>query len=242
MTILGMETSTPLASVAVLSAQGLLGEVSFRCHQTLAQRLILCLQQLLAEIGLTVADLEGIAVSRGPGSFTSVRVGMATAKGLAQALSLPLVGVSALDALAMGLPDGEAILLCPLLKAPKRHFYTALYQREAPDAVRRVAPYALLSLEELALRLMEREQPVLVGGPLTEEERIQLQEHSGVAIHWAPTSLSLPRAALVAELGRQRLMKGERDELFRLLPLYVKPSEPEEKLGRLFTRVETGIE
>lgn len=236
MIVLGLETTTPLASVAVLSAEeGLLGEAAFRGKWTMAQRLAPVMKHLLTTLDLSVRDLDGLAVSRGPGSFTNVRIGMATAKSLAFALDRPLVGVPTLDALAASAPVREGVLGVAI-KAPKRHLYAAFYAYQG-DQLTVLSATRSYSLEEWVAAVLQREPAVALGGELTAEQQTELRERLGPRLRWGQVLALTPRAAEVARLGLTRLQAGDTDDVLALTPFYVRPSEPEQKLGRVVCRV-----
>lgn len=232
--LLGIETATNTASLAVLDADGqLLGEWTFSAHRTMAQRLVPALDALLGKIDLTPGELAAVAVGLGPGSFTSLRVGLATAKGILLAADLPAIGVPTLEALAVAAPLPERMPVCAAIAAPKRHLYAATYARRSATETNCLLPPALLEADELARWVRSIGQPVALVGVLPEDVRATLEAAGAEPL----TPLyGVPRAAVVAQLGLARLRAGERHEPAALTPLYVRPSEPEERLGRAFAR------
>jgi tRNA threonylcarbamoyladenosine biosynthesis protein TsaB len=123
-----------------------LAEAAFPSRYTLAKRLLTRLDWLLGEAGATKQDLEGVAVSLGPGSFTGVRIGLAAAKTLAQWMQIPLVGISTLEALAYPFRECTDSLLVPLINARRKQAYVALYHGES-GALQRITSDLLLSAE-----------------------------------------------------------------------------------------------
>lgn len=241
--ILGIETSTPLGSLALLDEEGFLGEVVFRGPRTMAQRLIPTLEHLLATVDRTVEEVEAIAVSRGPGSFTSVRVGLATAKGLALGLGCPLIGIPTLEALAypaawrsVSSVEPAAGFVCSIIPAPKRNVYAAVYAVQ-PSEWTEVIAADLFSIDGLAARLASLSAPVGICGEVAPALRAVLEATVGPLLRWAPRLLSWPRASAVAELGQRRWQAGDVDDASTLTPLYLRPSEPEERFGQQLCQV-----
>jgi len=127
MRVLAVETSTLAGGAALLDGELVVGEYALDVSVTHSERLMGAIDRLLTDAGWTVRDLEGLAVSVGPGSFTGLRIGLSTVKGLALALSIPIVAVPTLDAMAALLPFA-ALPVCPVLDARKREVYASLYR------------------------------------------------------------------------------------------------------------------
>src|SRR6266545_3079457 len=142
MKLLAVESATLSGGAAILDGDRLLGEITLNIAITHSERLLSAVDRLLADCGLAPADLEGLAVSVGPGSFTGLRVGLATVKGLAMALGLPVAPVPTLDALAARLPFADRPV-CPILDARKGEVYLSLY-RWRGDRMHRERDYLAL--------------------------------------------------------------------------------------------------
>ena len=226
MKLLAVESATLSGGVALLDGDLLLGEVSLNIAVTHSERLMAAVDRLLADCGLAPADLDGLAVSVGPGSFTGLRVGIATVKALAMALDLPVAGVPTLDALAARLPFASAPV-CPILDARKGEVYLSLYRWRESGMVREWDYLALPP--ELAVSRLEG--PVILLGDGIGACRPWL-DRLGVGAHIAPSAQRLPSAAVVAELGRAALAAGSGVGAEALAPLYLRPSEAELKLRR----------
>ncbi len=135
MRVLALDSSGLVASVALLEDEAILGEYSTNFHKTHSTTLLPMLDELMRmlELDIKEASIDVIAVAKGPGSFTGLRIGAATAKGLALALKVPIIGVSTLAALAFGL-WGSRGLVCPIMDARRDQVYTGLYRFGKPDA------------------------------------------------------------------------------------------------------------
>lgn len=235
-TLLALETATGSASLALLRADGkLLAETTFAARRTMASRLLPTLDALCASVDLAPTEIDALAVGLGPGSFTSLRVGLATAQGIALACAEepPLLGVGTLEVLAAGAPLTTRRPVCAVLAAPKRSVYAAAYARLDEHSSNCLFGPELLEITELAHRLRAIGHETLVVGPLAAEDRALL---AAAGCGFAPPIFDTPRAAVLGDLALARLAAGERHALAGLTPLYVHPSEPEVRLGQVFAR------
>ena len=176
-------------------------------------------ERVLGEAGLALEDVEGIAVSIGPGSFTGLRIGLALAKGLAFAGGLPLVGVPTLEALAWVADAAPGTSVCAALDARKREVYAALFAVEA-GGLRRVTPDLALAPEALAARLP---RPCTLVGDAGEVYGAVLGAHARLL----PFATHHPRGGVIARLGAARLAAGEAANVGTLEPIYVRPPDAE---------------
>src|SRR6267142_5555675 len=153
MRTLAVETSTLAGGAALLDGDLVVGEYVLDIRITHSERLMATIDRLLSDAGWSVRDLEGLAVSVGPGSFTGLRIGVSTVKGLALALAIPIAAVPTLDAMAATVP-WSALPVCPVLQARRGEVYASRYRHDG-DGLRREWDYLALSPEELAGRLGE---------------------------------------------------------------------------------------
>jgi len=226
MRVLAVESATLSGGVALLDDDHLLGEITLNIAITHSERLMSAVDRLMTDCGLAPADLDGLAVSVGPGSFTGLRVGLATVKALAMALDLPVAPVPTLDALASRLPFADAPV-CPILDARKGEVYFSLY-RWSGDGMAREWDYLALAPESAAARL---EAPVILLGDGIDACRPWL-DRLGDGARVAPAAQRLPSAAVVAELGLAALASGAGVGAEALAPFYLRPSEAELKARR----------
>jgi tRNA threonylcarbamoyladenosine biosynthesis protein TsaB len=212
--VLAVDTTTARGSVAVADSGDVLGELRLRAAGSHSSRVLPAVEFLLGSLGLAVEDLGGLAVTLGPGSFTGLRVGIATVQGLALGLERPCLGVSALDVLAARI-TGEAETLGALMDAWRGEVYGAIYDREA----RLVggpwveAPAAFLA------RLPEA--PALLGDAVERHREAILAGRPGARL----PQRSLYLAGTLARMAGPRLLAGEGAGPERLLPLYVRPPD-----------------
>jgi tRNA threonylcarbamoyladenosine biosynthesis protein TsaB len=226
MRILALETATLAGSAALLEGGRVIGLSLLDIALTHSERLMAMVDRLLRDCGWDIAQVEALALSIGPGSFTGLRVGVATVKGLALALGLPVAPVPTLDALAGNLPYADAPV-CPLLDARKGEVYLSLY-RWRGGRMERQWEYLALPPRAAAERL---EPPVIVLGDGV-AACLPFLPHLGAGLRVAPASHASPSAALVGLLGHAMLASGDTVAAESLEPLYLRPSEAELKARR----------
>jgi tRNA threonylcarbamoyladenosine biosynthesis protein TsaB len=217
MRVLAVETSTLAGGAALLDGGLVVGEYTLDVSLTHSERLMGAIDRLLTDAGWKVGGLEGLAVSVGPGSFTGLRIGLSTVKGLALALAIPIAAVPTLDAMATLLPFA-ALPVCPVLDARKREVYASLYRWDGAS-MRREWDYLALAPADLAKRL---DEPVIVLGDAAD------QIDSPYARRIRPPRRG-PSPGAVGFLGHQRLAMGETIAPADLVPIYLRPSEAELK-------------
>jgi tRNA threonylcarbamoyladenosine biosynthesis protein TsaB len=215
MRVLAVETSTLAGGVALVDGDRLVAEYLLDVSVTHSERLLSAIDTVMTDAGWTPGELQGLAVAVGPGSFTGLRVGLSTVKGLAWALGLPVAAVPTLDAMAAAVP-WAALPVCPVLHARRNEVYAALYRWDGEDFGRE-SDYMALAPAELGERLTE---PTLLLGDGA--ETIQ----SPHARRVSPPH-RVPSPACVAVLGRARLALGETVSAAALTPFYLRPSEAE---------------
>jgi tRNA threonylcarbamoyladenosine biosynthesis protein TsaB len=222
MRILAADTSTSINTVALCDDGRILAESVVDCGRAHAERLLSTVDWVLAEAGIGLRDIDMLAISAGPGSFTGLRVGVATWKGLALGAGLPLVAVPTLDALARVHPLYEGTL-CPLLDAKMGEVFGAVYRFDAGR--RRKSTADLVRPVKAILETLEGTVHFLGDGALRYWETI-----SGVlpdaVIVVGPTSV--PRASVVAEEAREMLSRGCGTDPAAVTPVYLRKSQAEE--------------
>ena len=227
MFVLGIETATWLGSVALVTESEVIAEYTLNIRRTHSERLMGMIAQLLSDTTVALKDLDGIAVSIGPGSFTGLRIGLSTVKGLCFANDLRMAAVPTLRAMASRMCFSP-YPVCPLLDAKKREIYGALYDVSEGAARSVLAPCAI-SLDKL---LKQISGTTIFSGDGTTMFRDPIRETLGDRALFAPSHSAHPDAAAVARLGLSALQRGEHAEPFGIEPIYLRRSEAEMKLNR----------
>lgn len=225
MKILGIDTATMLASIGIVEDGKTLAEMKFDVKITYSEILLNFIDYLLKSLKLKTTDLDGFSISIGPGSFTGLRIGLSTIKGLSFATGKPVVAVPTLDALA-SLSLFSLYPVVPLIDAKKKQVYSAVYDTK-DGVVKRKSPYFVLSLEKLVKNLPDK---VLFSGPgvFVFKERLE-KIVKRKKFHYLLGENSLPSGAAVAKLGLEKFKKNKIEDLSLLVPLYVRESEAELK-------------
>ena len=232
MKILGIDTSTPIGSVALIDGESLVAEHTLNIVKAHSSRLMPAIDTVLKWGDITAEELDGCAVGIGPGSFTGIRIGIATIKSLCYALDKPIVGVSTLEAIAYNLRWTEG-LICPILDARRNESYGAIFR--GGDEWQRLTDDWCLPIEAVLAEietgrslLPESEngrtrllQCTFVGDGL-ERYADAVQAALGEEIRFADAIFNAPRGATVAHLGAQRLQNGDSDNYWTLVPNYVR--------------------
>jgi len=224
MTILAMDTATMVSSVAVATEERVLAEVTAETRFTHSETLVANIEEVLRLADVKREELSAVAVSLGPGSFTGLRIGLAAAKAIAYALSIPLVGVPTLEVLAAAFPSPGAIV-APLIDAQKGNGYFALYRFTETGLVCE-KDVCVASPEEIADAIANEESPVTLAGDFARklmQKGVELPKNASLA----PITHIMPRAALVAARAVVRLKNGEGKSPMELEPIYVRRSEAE---------------
>lgn len=222
MRILAVQTATPAGSVALTDEGRLLGELFLDVRRPHGEWLLRAIDQLLNEAGMSVGDLDGFGVTVGPGSFTGLRVGLATVKGLAMATGKPIAGVSTLRTLALQAPHAVSPV-CTLLDARKKEVYagTFVWREGEPCSI---GPEKVLPPERL---LEELTGPLLFVGDGATVYRPLIIRRLGSQAHFLPAACDSPRAAHAALLATRKFETGEGCSAAEVNPVYIRPSEAE---------------
>ena len=235
MYILAIDSATPVAGLALLKDQKVIREEFINFKKTHSETLMPGIDQVLRDCEVAADDLAAIAVTVGPGSFTGLRIGLATAKGLSMACGKPLIGISTLDVLAQNIVFSES-LVCPLLDARKQEVYTAFYDT-TEDIPRRLTKDIACSPQDMAnqarnlAKTTGKHHITLLGDGFYPYEDF-FREYFQEDLQVAPGPLMLPRAAALGSLAWRRAINNDFDDTFSLRPVYVRLSEAEYRLGK----------
>ncbi|MEC9488585.1 MAG: tRNA (adenosine(37)-N6)-threonylcarbamoyltransferase complex dimerization subunit type 1 TsaB [Halanaerobium sp.] len=235
MLVLGIDTSTPAGTVGLVNEDGVLAEDMLNIEETHSERLMPAVERMLQLTEKKPIDLCGIAVSLGPGSFTGARIGLTAGKTLAQALEIPIVGLTSLEILAYGLYSFPG-LVCPVVDARHHRGYFSLYSLRArtqgrtplkDEPLQRLWQEEAASFQVIAGRLKEAaEQVALVGNGVYPYQDLW-QGLLGQQAVIPPAAFHYPRGGIIADLGRNKLVNGFEDQLWELNPLYLKKPQAE---------------
>lgn len=225
MKILALDSSGLVAGVAVVEDDNLLGEYTVNYKKTHSQTLLPMLDALASMIELDLDSVDAIAVAAGPGSFTGLRIGSATAKGLGLALDKPIVPVPTVDALAYNLWNVSE-QVCPLMDARRQQAYTGLYEF-CEGALHTLLPQCAVGIDEIVEKVNESGRSTIFLGDGAPVFAPYLAEHVTVPYRLAPAHCNKQRAASVAVLGAVLYAQGGAQTAAEHKPEYLRMSQAE---------------
>ncbi len=225
MKILALDSSGLVASVAVVTEDKVLGEFTVNNKKTHSQTLLPMVDEVLKILDMDVKELDAIAVAGGPGSFTGLRIGASTAKGLALVLNIPIINVPTVDALAYNL-YGTDQLICPMMDARRNQVYTGLYEWQDGE-FKVVIPQFAAEVEELAEKLNEYNREIIFLGDGVEAQLSKFVPLLQVPYSIAPVHLSKQRAAALGALGTEYYKAGKMQDGDSFEPEYLRVSQAE---------------
>ena len=227
--ILALETATMCGSVSIVTENRCVAEFSLQTGETHSRRLLAGVDWLLKETSLEWSAIDAVAVSLGPGSFTGLRIGLATAKGLAIAAEVKLIGVGTLDGLAAQFYAAGDILICPVLDARKKEVYCGFYKCDNQGIPRLHGEYQVVSPETLCENI---EEPVVLLGDGAEVYGELFREKLADSLTVVPSGIYFPRASAIGLLAHAKLQKNELLDPATAEPIYIRASEAELLFGK----------
>lgn len=225
MKLLALDSSGLVASVAVVEDENLVGEFTMNYKKTHSQTLLPMLDEMAKIIELDLSEIDAIAVAGGPGSFTGLRIGSATAKGLALALSKPIIQIPTVDALAYNL-CGHRDIVCPLMDARRNQTYTGLYQFDG-SRMKVIKEQCALDIKEIIAEINDIGKPAVFLGDGVPVFRRCIAEQCRVEYSFAPPHLNKQRAGAVAALAEQYYIEGKVIDAALHKPEYLRLSQAE---------------
>ncbi|MEF9951577.1 MAG: tRNA (adenosine(37)-N6)-threonylcarbamoyltransferase complex dimerization subunit type 1 TsaB [Clostridium sp.] len=225
MRVIAIETSTSVASVAIVNDNKV--EVELFLNYKLQHSTVLfpMVQSALSMLSIDMKSIDSVVVSGGPGSFTGLRIGVATAKGLVQGTDKKFLGISCLDTLAYQ-NIGFNGLVCPILDALRENVYTALYSG-CEDEVKMENDYDALHIDELLENLKNIDGDILFCGDGINLHRNKIIEVLGNRAKFSLSMNNAPRGSSLGLLGIKRIENGQSDDIFTYGPLYIRASQAE---------------
>lgn len=225
MRILALDSSGLVATVALLEDDQTIAEYTVNYKKTHSQTLLPMLDEIVKMTEFDLSTIDAIAVAGGPGSFTGLRIGAATAKGLGLALDKPLIHIPTVDGLAYNL-YGNSGLICPIMDARRNQVYTGLYRFENDD-FQVVEEQMAISVDELAEKLNQYGEKVTFLGDGVPVYKEQLESKLTTEFHFAPAHLNRQRATAVGALGMKYFAEGKTETAMEHCPDYLRLSQAE---------------
>ncbi len=230
MRILAVESSAVTASVAILTDNVLTAEYTINYKKTHSQTLLPMIDEICKMTETEPESFDLIAVSIGPGSFTGLRIGAATGKGMALALGKDMAAVPTLEAMAYNV-YGSSKVICPVMDAKRQHLYTGIYDFDESGALRVIKEQSLLSYDELCSALNALKRPVILLGDGVDVAKSAFEAGLTCEYEIAPAHICTQRAASVAIAARAMYERGETVSAEELHPDYLRPSQAEREMS-----------
>ena len=224
MKLLAIDSSGLVASAAIATEDCLLAEYTINYKKTHSQTLLPMVDAIVSMLELDLKEMDAIAITAGPGSFTGLRIGAATAKGLGMVLNKPIVAVPTVEALAWNLYGVQAVI-CPLMDARRNQVYTGLF--ECTDRVRPLLEQTAVSVEEIIQKVNALGREVIYLGDGVEAYKDVLCMETKVPFSFAPAHLSKQRAGSLALCAVQYMLEGKTQTAAEHEPVYLRLSQAE---------------
>lgn len=225
MLILGIETATFAGSIALLKDDLILSEYNFNFGPKHNEKLVPSIKWLLKDAGIKKEELFGVVVTAGPGSFTSLRVGISTAKALAYSLNIKIASVSSLEVLSMNI-FGTEKQICPLINSKKNEIYYGFFKNKCE--LQRTSGDSFASPEGLCEKI--NEETIFLGDGAIKYKDLLSEKLNDKAV-FTPSNFNTAKASNCAILGREKFLRDDFDDYTTLVPNYLRKSEAEIKRG-----------
>lgn len=225
MNLLAIDASGIAGSVAYIKDGKLAGEYYICDKLTHSQTIMPMLEDMKALLNINLEEVDAVAVTSGPGSFTGLRIGVTTAKALALALEVPIIGVPTLDTIAHAMVYTD-YLICPIMDARRNQVYTALYKWET-DTLKRLTEHMAVDIEEYITKLSDRgEKIIFLGDGVSVYENI-IKEKLGEMAVFAPSFCNLQHASVLADVATRLYKEGKAEDPALFVPIYLRKSQAE---------------
>ena len=225
MKILGIDSSGLVASAAIADEKNIIAEFTVNNKQTHSQTLLPMIEKVVDMSGVELEQIDAIAIAAGPGSFTGLRIGSATAKGIGLALKKPIVSVPTLEGLAYRVSVFDGII-CPIMDARRNQVYTGIYKMEN-DNLNCLSEQKAIDIHELIEELEKYDEKVIFLGDGVEVQRETIEKEFKKEYCFAPIHLSKQSAAAVAVLGDIYFNQGKAEDAAEHKPIYLRKSQAE---------------
>ena len=228
MKILGLDSSGIVASVAIVEDENLIAEYTVNYKKTHSQTLLPMLDELVKMTELDLDTIDAIAVAAGPGSFTGLRIGSATAKGLGLALKKPLVEIPTVDALAYNLYSSQYVI-CPIMDARRGQVYTGIYKFEETE-MKTIKPQCIMMIDELIKELDTIKESVMFLGDGVDVHKQLIDDIMDTKHYYAPASMNRHKASTLGTIAEIYYKNGKTETAKEHKPEYLRLSQAEREL------------
>lgn len=228
MRILAIDSSSMVATVAVTTDGILNAEYTINHKKTHSQTLLPMIDEICKTIELDMDSIDAIAISGGPGSYTGLRIGSATAKGFGLALNKPIINVPTMDALAYNMFSSQYII-CPMMDARRGQVYTGIYRFDGTEMIT-IKEQCIIMIDELIYELDKIGMPVMFLGDGVDTQKETIEMKMGSEHYYAPASMNRQKASALASLAEIYYKDGKYENAGDHKPEYLRLSQAEREL------------
>lgn len=227
MKVLGLDTSTLMTTCSVMDGDKLIGEYSLSHDMSHSEKLVPMIKEMMDSLGLKLEDIDLYAAAVGPGSFTGLRIGIATIKAFAHIYNKPVVGVSTLEAMAYNLPYNPVVI--PMINARRDRVYTGIYSWE-DEVLETILNPCIFEINELIEFIQSNYDRVLVNGDGAVVFKEILKGALGDKVVFSTPGLNMSKASSICELAIKKYNDGISDDFFTLAPEYLLETQAQREL------------
>lgn len=239
MKIMAIDTTSNVATVAIIEDSKLIGEFILNHKKTHSQKIMPMIEELMKSAELDINDIDIFAAANGPGSFTGLRIGVATIKALAHATKRRVVGVSTLESLAYNLPYCKYII-CPIMDARRNQVYNGVYEWD-DNVLKVIHTDRAIDIAQCLDDLKSHNKKVVFLGDGVDVHREYIKERMGEDAIFANSNVNAQRASSVAQCAYEKAQKGEDVSFLDLAPFYLRKSQAEREYDEKHNKIERGI-
>lgn len=225
MNLLAIDASGIAGSVAYYKEGKLVGEYYICDKLTHSQTIMPMLEEMKKLLDIHLDEIDAVAVTSGPGSFTGLRIGVTAAKALALALEVPIIGVPTLDVIAGGIVYTD-YLICPIMDARRQEVYTALYEWQNNELIR-LTEHRAIGIEAYLMELKSQEKKIIFLGDGTGVYNTIIKEHLGEKAVFAPSFCNMQHASVLADVAAKYYKEGKIEDPSLFVPMYLRKSQAE---------------
>lgn len=229
MIILAIESSSLVASIAVIKDDVMLAEYTINNKKTHSQTLLPMIEEVFRMLDMQIDVIDAIAISKGPGSFTGLRIGSATAKGLSMSINKPIISISTIEAMAYT-NWNSSVLVCPIMDARREQVYTGIYSFSQDYYANELLKPSAISINELIEHIKTlNKKVVFCGDGIVQYKELLINELKDLA-NFAPVHMNRQSAGAVGELAKRYFKEGNFQTAIEHAPEYLRESQAEREL------------
>lgn len=223
--ILAIDSSSLVATVGIISEDAIIAEYTVNLKKTHSQTLLCMIDEIFKMTGIAKSDIKAIAVSDGPGSFTGLRIGAATAKGLAMALNIPIIAVPSIEVMAYNYNHCNK-MICPIMDARRNHVYTGLFSCEE-DEMTKIVETCTISVEELVRVVKKYNQKTIFIGDGVDAFREYIDENLDIEHTYGLPHMNRQKSSTLGSIALKMFSEGNVIDADTFAPQYLRLSQAE---------------